>query len=64
MPLTDTAIRKAKPTDKLQRLPDGCSLYLERSSLLWCSRNNGQLKLNFKKNALVKPPRGGAADGC
>ena len=31
MPLTDTAIRKAKPTDKPQRLPDGGGLYLELS---------------------------------
>ena len=29
MPLTDTAIRKAKPTDKTQRLFDGGGLYLE-----------------------------------
>jgi len=29
MPLTDTAIRKAKPADKLQRLFDGGGLYLE-----------------------------------
>ena len=32
MPLTDIAIRKAKPTDKPQRLPDGGGLYLELSS--------------------------------
>ena len=31
MPLTDTTIRKAKPTDKAQRLPDGGGLYLELS---------------------------------
>ena len=31
MPLTDIAIRKAKPTDKPQRLPDGGGLYLELS---------------------------------
>ncbi len=31
MPLTDTAIRKAKPADKPQRLPDGGGLYLELS---------------------------------
>ena len=31
MPLTDTAIRKAKPTDKMQRLFDGGGLYLEIS---------------------------------
>ena len=29
MPLTDTAIRKAKPADKIQRLFDGGGLYLE-----------------------------------
>ena len=29
MPLTDTAIRKAKPTDKTQRLYDGGGLYVE-----------------------------------
>ena len=29
MPLTDTAIRKAKPSDKVQRLFDGGGLYLE-----------------------------------
>ena len=29
MPLTDTAIRKAKATDNAQRLPDGSGLYLE-----------------------------------
>jgi integrase len=29
MPLTDTAIRKAKPTDKTQRLYDGAGMYLE-----------------------------------
>ena len=29
MPLTDTTIRKTKPTDKAQRLPDGGGLYLE-----------------------------------
>ena len=29
MPLTDTALRKAKPTDKVQRLFDGGGLYLE-----------------------------------
>ena len=29
MTLTDTAIRKAKPTDKVQRLFDGGGLYLE-----------------------------------
>ena len=29
MPLTDTAIRKAKPTDKTQRLADGGGMYLE-----------------------------------
>lgn len=31
MPLTDTAIRKVKPTDKAQRLFDGGGLYLEVS---------------------------------
>lgn len=31
MPLTDTAIRKAKPTDKTQRLYDGGGLYVELS---------------------------------
>ncbi len=31
MPLTDTAIRKAKPTEKVQRLFDGGGLYLEIS---------------------------------
>ena len=31
MPLTDTAIRKTKPADKPQRLPDGGGLYLEVS---------------------------------
>ncbi|MDR1075696.1 MAG: integrase arm-type DNA-binding domain-containing protein, partial [Xanthomonadaceae bacterium] len=31
MPLTDTAIRKAKPTDKTQRLFDGGGMYLEIS---------------------------------
>ena len=31
MPLTDTAIRKAKATDKMQRLFDGGGLYLEIS---------------------------------
>ena len=31
MPLTDTAIRKAKPTEKVQRLFDGGGLYLELS---------------------------------
>ena len=31
MPLTDTAIRKAKPTDKVQRLFDAGGLYLEIS---------------------------------
>ncbi len=31
MPLTDTAIRKAKPTEKTQRLFDGGGLYLEIS---------------------------------
>lgn len=31
MPLTDTAIRKAKPTGKVQRLFDGGGLYLELS---------------------------------
>jgi len=29
MPLTDTALRKVKPTDKVQRLFDGSGLYLE-----------------------------------
>ncbi len=29
MPLTDTAIRKAKPTEKTQRLADGGGMYLE-----------------------------------
>jgi len=31
MPLTDTAIRKAKPTEKPQRLFDGGGMYLEIS---------------------------------
>jgi Arm DNA-binding domain len=31
MPLTDTAIRKTKPTEKVQRLFDGGGLYLEIS---------------------------------
>ena len=31
MPLTDTAIRKAKPTEKVQRIFDGGGLYLEIS---------------------------------
>jgi len=31
MQLTDIAIRKGKPTDKPQRLPDGGGLYLELS---------------------------------
>ena len=31
MPLTDIAIRKAKPADKMQRLFDGGGLYLEIS---------------------------------
>lgn len=38
MPLTDAAIRKAKPTDKIQRLFDGGGLYLEitpAGSKLW-----------------------------
>lgn len=38
MPLSDTAIRKAKPTDKIQRLFDGGGLYLEitlAGSKLW-----------------------------
>ncbi len=29
MPLTDVSIRKAKPTDKVQRLSDSGGLYLE-----------------------------------
>ncbi len=38
MPLIDTAIRKAKPTDKVQRLFDVGGLYLEiaKTGGKWC----------------------------
>lgn len=49
MPLTDTAIRKAKPTDKPQRLFDGGGLYLEISPAggklwRWKYRHGGKEK--------------------
>lgn len=49
MPLTDTAIRNAKPTDKTQRLFDGGGLYLEISPAggkwwRWKFRHGGKEK--------------------
>nr|WP_233511641.1 Arm DNA-binding domain-containing protein [Luteimonas weifangensis] len=52
MPLTDAAIRKAKPAEKTQRLFDGGGLYLEIGRLV-ANGGDGNIATRVKKSALT-----------